>query len=177
MGAVPVREAVLEDVDLLVTMMSEFYAEAGFPLNAGRARSAFEELLRNPVYGRSFLVALNGEDAGYLVLTLTYSMEYGGLAAFIDDFYLRPAFRGRGVGSAALAAVRDHAVGLGVRAIHLEVGRDNAPAQAVYRKTGFADNDRQLLTLRLAAATHEAGGAVEDAAPGPRRAAGEDGQR
>lgn len=151
------REALPGELDLLVTLMSGFYAEAGYPLDARRARSAFEELLRNPAYGRTFLVALNGEDAGYIVLTLTYSMEYGGLAAFIDDFYLRPAFRGRGVGSAVLAAVRDHAVGLGVRAIHLEVGRDNAPAQAVYRKAGFADNDRQLLTLRLAAATHETG--------------------
>jgi hypothetical protein len=34
------------------------------------------------------------------------------------------------------------------------VARDNAPAQAVYRRAGFAGNDRQLLTLRLADPTH-----------------------
>ena len=43
----------------------------------------------------------------------------------------------------------------GVRAIHVETGRDNAAAQAVYRRAGFAHTDRQLLTLRLAKATHE----------------------
>jgi hypothetical protein len=42
----------------------------------------------------------------------------------------------------------------GVRAIH-ETGRDNAAAQAVYRRVGFAHTDRELLTLGLAKATHE----------------------
>jgi hypothetical protein len=33
--------------------------------------------------------------------------------------------------------------------------RDNAPAQAVYRRVGFIQTDRQLLALRLADPTHE----------------------
>jgi ribosomal protein S18 acetylase RimI-like enzyme len=51
--------------------------------------------------------------------------------------------------------VRSAALSLGVRALHLEVGRDNSAAQALYRRAGFEDSGRQLLTLRLADPTHE----------------------
>jgi len=35
------------------------------------------------------------------------------------------------------------------RAVHLEVGRDNRAAKALYERFGFRGNDRQLLTMRL----------------------------
>jgi ribosomal protein S18 acetylase RimI-like enzyme len=50
--------------------------------------------------------------------------------------------------------VRRFATELGVRALHLEVGRDNVPAQELYRRVGFVDTDRRLLTLKLADPTH-----------------------
>jgi ribosomal protein S18 acetylase RimI-like enzyme len=77
-------------------------------------------------------------------------MEYGGLDAFVDDLYVRPDYRGQGIGTQALEEARTFSVASGVRAIHLEVGHDNAAAKALYRKVGFEDTGRQLLTLRLA---------------------------
>jgi len=38
--------------------------------------------------------------------------------------------------------------------MRVEVGRDNAVAQAVYRQVGFEAVDRQLMALRLADPTH-----------------------
>ena len=92
---------------------------------------------------------------GYVVVTFVYGMEYGGLMAFVDDFFVRPAFRNSGLGTAALAAARDACVMLGVRALSVEVAGDNDPALAVYRRTGFAMTDRKLMVLALAAPTHE----------------------
>ncbi len=40
--------------------------------------------------------------------------------------------------------------------MHLEVGRDSSAAQTVYRRMGFVNTDRQLLTLQLADPTHVA---------------------
>ena len=50
----------------------------------------------------------------------------------------------------ALAKLRDPCKDTNIRAITVEVGSDNGPAQAVYRRTGFtmADN-RQLFQLNL----------------------------
>jgi ribosomal protein S18 acetylase RimI-like enzyme len=74
--------------------------------------------------------------------------------AFVDDLFIRPPFRGRGLGKLALAEVRAACEQRGVRALHLEVGRDNGAAHSLYRRAGFGDTDRQLLTLKLADPTH-----------------------
>src|SRR4051794_10846587 len=100
---VEVRPAGLPDVPVLVGLMQAFYAEADFPLRAGPAAASFEALLANPRLGGVWL-AVDGVDAvGHLVLTLCFSMEYGGLRGFIDDLYVRPDARARGAGAALLA--------------------------------------------------------------------------
>jgi ribosomal protein S18 acetylase RimI-like enzyme len=149
-----VRAAGAADVDLLVELMTEFYAEADFRLDAERAGAAFDELLGSPSLGRVWIAEVDGRAAAYVVLTLGYSMEYGGRDAFVDDLFVRPAFRDRGIGRLLLAEVRRACEALGVRALHLEVGRDNDPAQALYRRIGFVESGRQLLTLQLAQPTH-----------------------
>jgi len=143
------REAVPGDRELLVELIGEFYRESGYPMDAGEARRAFGELLADPQHGRVWLVAVKGQPAGYLALTLGFSLEYMGVDAFIDDFYLRPDVRGHGIGSAVLAQVESEASVLGIRALHLEVERGNARARAVYDRRGFRETDRVLLTKRL----------------------------
>jgi ribosomal protein S18 acetylase RimI-like enzyme len=81
-------------------------------------------------------------------------MEYGGLSAVIDDLFIKKAFRRKGLGTAALTEVRAFCEKLGIRAMLLETGSDNEPAQALYRRIGFVKTDRQLLALRLADPTH-----------------------
>lgn len=152
--AARLREARTEDCEQLVELMAEFYAESDYPLNRQRAAAAFRHLLERPALGRAWFVTESGSTAGYIVLTIGFSMEYGGLSAFIDDFYIRPGHRGRGLGHKTLDAVKRWASEYGIRALHLEVGRDNGAGQAVYRKAGFRDNDRQLLTVQLADPTH-----------------------
>jgi GNAT superfamily N-acetyltransferase len=150
-----VREGVGGDVRTLVELMAEFYAESGYVLDRGRAAAAFTALLSDPRLGRVWLIEQAAAEVGYVVVTFVYGMEYGGLMAFVDDFFVRPAFRNAGLGTTALTAARDACALLGVRALSVEVAGDNAPALAVYRCTGFTMTDRKLMVLALAAPTHE----------------------
>jgi GNAT superfamily N-acetyltransferase len=102
-----------------------------------------------------WLIQSDGKDVGYVVLTLGYSMEYGGSSAFVDDLFVRLPFRRAGLATAALTEVQAFCARRGIRAIHVETGGDNAVAQAVYQRVGFTHTDRQLLTLRLTNPTHE----------------------
>ena len=147
--------ATAEHRERLVGLMTEFYTESGFALNPSAASAAFLELLTSPDLGRVWLIRRGDRDAGYIVLTLGFSLEYGGRDGFVDDLFIREPFRGQGLGTTALETLRREARALGVRALHLEVGRDNHPAQALYRRAGFRDNERQLLTLPLAEPTHD----------------------
>jgi ribosomal protein S18 acetylase RimI-like enzyme len=154
--AVAMRQASAHDLAALVELMQEFYGEAGFPLSPDRARAAFLPLLAPGQLGQVWLAEYDGQVAGHLVLTFCYSMEYGGRSAFVDDLFVRPALRNRGVGRALVAHARKVCEEFGVRAMHLEVARANGPAQAIYRAVGFESTDRELLTLALAAPTHAA---------------------
>ena len=142
------------DVPTLVALMTEFYAEADFPLPAAPATRAFAALLAAPQLGAVWLGEAGGAPVGYAVLTLAFSMEYGGLRGFVDDLYVRPEARGRGVAAALLGAVREACGELGVRSLHVEVGPDNATARGVYTRAGFADSGHLLLTMPLAAPVH-----------------------
>jgi GNAT superfamily N-acetyltransferase len=139
-----------------VALMAEFYAEADFPLPAANAMRAFAALLADPALGAVWLAGGGERPAGYAVLTVGYSMEYGGLRGFVDDLYVRPAARGRGVAAALLAGVRRGCAERGVRALHVEVGPDNDAARRVYARAGFADGGHLLLTLPLAPPVHAA---------------------
>jgi GNAT superfamily N-acetyltransferase len=135
--------------DVLVEMMREFYAEDGLPFDPDAARQALGPLLEGGSWGKVWLLCAGDEPAGYVVLTLGYSLEFGGRDAFVDELYVRPAHRGQGLGRQALAVVEAACRQLGVRALHLEVGRTNMRAQALYQKVGFQDRGHLLLTKRL----------------------------
>ena len=92
------REAGQADVPELVGLMRGFYAESGFTLDEERAAAGFEALLADARLGRVWLLGTDSPAAGYVVVTFVFAMEYGGMAAVVDDFYVRPEARGRGLG-------------------------------------------------------------------------------
>ena len=149
------RPAGIADVPQLVALMSAFYAESDFPLPTAPATRAFTELIGDPGLGRVWLLEADGVPVGHVVLTLCYSMEYGGLRGFVDDLFVMRAHRGQGLAAIGLAAVREACTDLGVRALHVEVGPGNDVARRLYERAGLRDSGHLLLTLPLAAPVHE----------------------
>lgn len=140
---------------MLVTLMAEFYQEAGYSLPRDAASTAFASLLSEPGHGRVWLLEVKTEPVGYIVLTFGFSMEYGGFRGFVDDFFVRPSVRGRGLGGAALETVRETCRELGVRALLVETGSEDHPARGVYARAGFQETGRVLLGQALAHPLHE----------------------
>jgi ribosomal protein S18 acetylase RimI-like enzyme len=150
-----VRPAVEADVPDLVGLMREFYAEGGFPLPVGQATRTFNRLLAAPELGTVWLMTSSGVPAGFVVLTVAFSMEYGGLRGFVDDLYVAPRFRKQGFASEALHEVKRACVARGVRALLVETSLDNGAALRTYRRAGLSETGRLLLTLPLATPVHE----------------------
>src|ERR1700739_4150520 len=140
------RPATDADAELLLQMMREYYAYDGHVFEERHARIALLAFLREPSYGRAWLICENSTPVGYILLTFGYSLEYLGRDAFIDEFFLLPPYRGRGWGRAALNFVEDAARAAGVRAIHLEIFRANNTAKEVYLRSGYVDHARHLMS-------------------------------
>jgi len=82
---------------------------------------------------RHYLVALDGERVvGYAGLC-DYPDE-----AFVQTMAVAPSAQGRGVGARLLVALLEEAGRRGSRTVSLEVRADNAPAQRLYTRHGFA---------------------------------------
>jgi GNAT superfamily N-acetyltransferase len=150
-----IRKAFSNDMPALLALMSEFYAESGYELDRTHAERGFAAILADERLGHVWLMEDAGQSAGYIVLTLRFGMEYGGLIGCFDDLFVVPQSRNQGLATAALMHVRDFCKTRGVCAITVEVGFNNGPAQTAYRRVGLVEMpDRQLLALALASPTH-----------------------
>lgn len=89
-----------------------------------------EKLIREAV---AFYVARFGREAAGCGGVQLYGTEYGEL----KRMYVRPAFRGLGVGRQILERLALHASERGVQLLRLETGVDQAQAIALYEAFGF----------------------------------------
>src|SRR5215472_290472 len=84
------------DAETLLQLARAFHAEDGHPLDAA-GEQAIREIVAGEPLARAWLLRRGGKAAGYVVITIGYSVEYGGRDGFIDDFYLVPEARGEGL--------------------------------------------------------------------------------
>ena len=145
----PFRPATAADVPALLGLMRAFYAEEGYPFSEQGAGGAVRHLLENDRVGRIWVAGGDREPLGYVVLTFGYSLEHHGVVAFVDEVFVMSGSRGCGIGTRALALAEAECRALGVRTLQLEVERENIAAQELYRRSGFNNHGRFLLTKRL----------------------------
>jgi GNAT superfamily N-acetyltransferase len=137
------------DMALVLEMMAEFYRDQRMRFDAEGAISGLRQMLADPARGGAYLVLCDRSTAGYLFLTSCFSVELHGEFMLLDELYLRPAFRGKGVGSVAVVFAERVCRERGVKTLRLEVGYENAPAQSLYERMGFKRETRHLLTKLL----------------------------
>jgi ribosomal protein S18 acetylase RimI-like enzyme len=143
------RPARPGDEDGLLALMSEFYVHERIVLDELAARGALSALLADPALGRVWWIGDAHEPAGYMVVTLGFSLEFAGRFALLDELYVREGFRRGGIGARAVEEAAAACAEWGLRALRLEVAWENDGAQSLYRRLGFAVHDRHLMTRWL----------------------------
>jgi ribosomal protein S18 acetylase RimI-like enzyme len=140
-----------EHADIFIGMMQALeQADPGAtPFDEQRRRLIFDQFVRDSPYGRAWLIIQGERPVGYVILTVSFSFEYRGYDAFIDELYIAEESRGRGIGRRAMEFVETVAQEMGVNAMHLEVSPANAAALELYRRSGYADHGRYLMTKWL----------------------------
>jgi GNAT superfamily N-acetyltransferase len=145
-----IRRAESADLEAVIHQMQRMqdddpWSEV-FDLTTVRANVA--ELLENPAYGLIYLAFEASQPVAYLVLCFDYSMEYRGKGAWVDELFVQRAHRGKGIATQLLEAVEKAATEHNAKYLHLEVS-DGNPAIELYRRRGFVDHQRYLMTKRL----------------------------
>ncbi|OWU81379.1 N-acetyltransferase [Phaeobacter sp. 22II1-1F12B] len=134
-----------EDFDRLDALVAAFHQEEGIELSPDKRRAGLFPLLEGIPHGVAYLIGPARAPIGYIVLTFTWSVEYGGLDGFIDEIYLRPAVRGRGIASEVMQTLPAKLAEAGLNTIHLEVDRDNTRAMKLYERIGFRPRESYVI--------------------------------
>ncbi|MBZ5504374.1 MAG: GNAT family N-acetyltransferase [Acidobacteriia bacterium] len=135
-----------QEIPTLLKMMRDFYAQQEMKFEESSATRAIHRLLKAPEHGQIYLIFRGSELAGYFALTFCFSLEFHGRFALLDELYLSEPFRRQKLGKAVAAFAEDLCKKAGVKALRLEVGRENVPAQSLYRTAGFEEVARNLMT-------------------------------
>jgi len=149
-----IRECVAADAAAIDTMFREFVAHLRSIGDRSHYRFGAEQYLvdgfgADPVF-RGFIVeADSGGPCGYVLFSRRYDGDYT-RSLYIVDLYVRPGFRGHGVGRQLMGAVEDVARRAGITRLAWDVHPENADAIRFYKSTGaFTGTDALPMYLDL----------------------------
>lgn len=137
--------ATEDDAPKLLPLVAAFHQEMGFATTQEQQTAAVAPLLAGSPHGAIWLIGPRKAPVGYLTITFGWSLEFGGMDAFVDELFTRPAVRKRGMGSEALAGISKALGEGGVRALHLEVDREDKATQGFYQRARFQQRDKYVL--------------------------------
>lgn len=143
-----IARAGLEDLDVLADLAGKYHAFDGIPSSREARVAALEPLLADDSLGAVFLSRDRDRATGYIAVCLGYSIEFGGRDAFVDELFVEPGFRGRGLGHALVEHAAAFLNGKGVAAMTLEVAHANFRGAAFYEQLGFVKRERYFLMSR-----------------------------
>jgi ribosomal protein S18 acetylase RimI-like enzyme len=142
MGAMsvrPPRMAGVDDAGEVARLLRDFNLEFATPTPDVELLTA---RLRTLLAGESTFAILAGTPAvAVALITLRPNVWFAGSVALLDELYVAPELRGRGIGSAVmdllLATVAERAVDL----VEINVDESDVDAQRFYERHGFAGVD------------------------------------
>jgi ribosomal protein S18 acetylase RimI-like enzyme len=150
------RLATEQDFDRIVEMnerLNEEDPSETMPFDPAMMKRALAEILVNPIRGAVAVLDLSGQRCGYALLISFWSNEFGGEICAIDELYVEPAFRGRGLATQLIQGLANGDSRIWPRPtamITVEAYRTNPRAKALYERLGFEASPNHFLTLVLA---------------------------
>lgn len=130
-----IRKMLRGDAPAVMEMMRVFYASDAVHTNG--SEEIFQADVENCVNDCPYLEGYIFEEdtvMGYAMVAKSFATEFGKRCIWIEDLYLKPEFRGKGIGKAFFAFIEEQYPGCIFR---LEAEPENTPAVTLYKKCGY----------------------------------------
>jgi GNAT superfamily N-acetyltransferase len=144
-----IAPAVHGDRETLLGLLAQQFSELEIPLAADRLAAGVDGVLADGRRG-SFLIGRKvDEPVAVAYLNFQWSLEHGGLSAWLEELFVLPEHRGSGFGRELLLAACAHAADRGCAAVDLEVEGMHPRAARLYEREGFEPHRRARWVKRL----------------------------
>jgi GNAT superfamily N-acetyltransferase len=141
--------ATVRDCRECAGLLVEQLDEHGVNASVEQLARVLENVVVDPARGFLLLARDNSRIIGVAYVATILSAEHCGLVAWLEELYVIPKHRSRGVGTALLTAVLERASGTGVVAMDLEIAADHRRAESLYRRFGFRPLERSRWVKEL----------------------------
>ncbi len=135
---ITIRFMTAADKSAVIEMMRVFYASPAVLSNGSEEifTSDIEACVGDSPYLDGYVFECAGEIQGYAMIAKSFSTEFGKPCMWIEDIYIKPMHRGKGIGSRFFAFIENKYTDCIFR---LEVEKENERAVKVYEKCGFEE--------------------------------------
>jgi GNAT superfamily N-acetyltransferase len=135
---VPIRPATRTDIPQLLSLVRRYWDFEGISgFEALRIELLLQQLLADPARGAIWVAESEGTLCGYLIVVLVLSIEHRGLMGEIDELFVLPEARSRGIGTQLLAAAEKTLTQHGCVRLQLQLGTSNPRGLAFYQRHGY----------------------------------------
>ncbi|HYL02856.1 MAG TPA: GNAT family N-acetyltransferase [Steroidobacteraceae bacterium] len=152
-----VRPGTDRDIPELLSLVRRYWDFEGIEgFAALRMELVLQHLLAEPRLGVVLVAEADGRLVGYLAAVTMLSIEHQGPMAEIDEFFVLPEARARGVGGRLLAAAETALAARGCVRLQLQLALANAPGRAFYEHRGYTPREGyRLFDKPLGADTYD----------------------
>jgi GNAT superfamily N-acetyltransferase len=137
------RRLSAKDCALSLPLLEAQYREHDIDMGGERLARAARQL----VEGNGVLIVAG--KAGVLALSWQFSIERAGRVAWVEELYVAPEHRGRGLGTRLLDRAAEEARRAGCVSLELEVVQGHERAARLYVREGFAPLPRRRYSKNL----------------------------
>lgn len=135
---VRVDKAQTEDREIVLSLIIKQFEEHSILVRRKALEQSIAAVLANDKLGIFLLAHSHGRPVGVAYISFVWSLEHCGPSAWLEELYVLPEDRNRGVGSALLHAAIHVSQTHGCAAVDLEVEKSLARAENLYRREGFS---------------------------------------
>jgi ribosomal protein S18 acetylase RimI-like enzyme len=139
------------DKNIIAEFIKSLYtddASSSVEISDDKIALTFQILSEHPDYGKIVVIESERIPIGYSLVINFWSNEYGGIIANIDELYITPEYRNRGIGTRFIDSLRQSRSN-NLVALELQVLPYNSRALKLYESLGFKRSDRNHYLLNI----------------------------
>jgi GNAT superfamily N-acetyltransferase len=140
---VEIRPARIDEIEEMLPLIRAYCKFYETEPNDDGLREMFRTLITTPSQGSVFIARDDGRAVGFATLEWKWSSLKAARIGYLEDLFVDPAARGKGIADALIEVCAERCRELGMPAMEWLTAPDNLRAQQVYDRTG-AESDAYL---------------------------------
>jgi GNAT superfamily N-acetyltransferase len=131
--------------DLLKRQLDEHH----LPISVDHIREGIEGVFADNTRGFLLVAKTADQTIGVAYISFVWTLEHGGPGAWLEEVYVLPEWRNKGIGTQMLELAIEECMKRGCRGIDLEVDSEHKKVESLYRRFRFLPLDRQRWVRKL----------------------------